>query len=28
MIGHMRPDRGGGSITDFVANLPEGLLAP
>jgi hypothetical protein len=23
----MRPDRGGGSITDFVANLPEGLLA-
>ena len=27
MIGHMRPDRGGGSITDFVANLPEGLLA-
>ncbi len=27
MIGHMRPDRGGGSITDFVANLPSGLLA-
>jgi DNA-binding GntR family transcriptional regulator len=27
MIGHMRPDRGGGSITDFVANLPADLLA-
>lgn len=27
MIGHMRPDRGGGSITDFVANLPPDLLA-
>ena len=28
MIAHMRPDRGGGSITDFVANLPPNLLAP
>ena len=27
MSGHMRPDRGGGSITDFVANLPPNLLA-
>ena len=28
MIGHMRPDRGGGSITDFVANFPPELLTP
>jgi DNA-binding GntR family transcriptional regulator len=28
MIGHMRPDQGGGSITDFVAKLPPQLLAP
>ena len=28
MIGHMRPDQGGGSITDFVAKLPPELLAP
>ena len=27
MSGHMRPDQGGGSITDFVANLPPNLLA-
>jgi DNA-binding GntR family transcriptional regulator len=28
MIGHMRPDRDGSSITDFVAKLPPQLLAP
>ncbi len=28
MIGHMRPDRDGSSITDFVAKLPPDLLAP
>lgn len=28
MIGHMRPDRDGSSITDFVAKLPPELLAP
>ena len=27
MSAHMRPDQGGGSITDFVANLPPNLLA-
>ncbi len=27
MVGHMRPDQGGGSITDFVAKLPPHLLA-
>jgi DNA-binding GntR family transcriptional regulator len=27
MMGHMRPDQGGGSITDFVAKLPPDLLA-